>query len=56
MDAREQAVIEAMARLVLAQDALKRASGAPGVLAEILAATSLVAEAQGWLQSARRAA
>ena len=57
-DARDQAIIEALSRLILAQDSLKRLSalGEPRLMADVWQAVAQIAEASGWLQTARRTA
>ena len=55
-DPRDQAIIEALSRLILAQDSLKRLSalGEPRLMADVWQAVAQIAEATGWLQTARR--
>ena len=59
VNATQEALAEAMSRLILAQDCLKRISGRLDVsaahhLPDTLEATTLIAEALGWLQNVRR--
>ena len=59
IEAVQEAITEAMSRMILAQDCLKRISGRMDVsaahhLPDTLEATTLIAEAMGWLQNIRR--
>lgn len=52
--ANDPEIVEAMSRLFIAQDELKRISRQTDILPEVLEVTRLVAESLGWLQVARR--